>query len=113
MAYIGDLMTHDKFLKFDMESIHAYMFGSPVLDVFSSGYRTAYYKGAEYSFTKIQAAILETLHTHGRPMHKTEFMHLHSNQDDPKHIFRANGKYHPAWGTLIKFDKQGNYWLEI
>jgi hypothetical protein len=111
IAYIGDLITNDKFLKFDLDEIHAKMFGQAANGTFSTGFRTAFLDGMQFSFTKLQAAIIETLHEHGRPMHKTEFMHLHSRQDDPKHIFRSNGKYHPAWGTLINFDKQGNYWL--
>jgi len=112
IAYVGDLITNDKFLKFDMDMIHSKLFGQIANNGFGSGFRTAFLDNQDFIFTKAQAAIIETLYDYKKPMHKTEFMHLHSKQDDPKHIFRSKGKYHPAWGKIIKFDNQGNYWLD-
>lgn len=80
---------------------------------FSTGYRSAIIKGREYKFTKSQAAIIEILHKSATEIHKHELMiAANSEQDDPKYIFRNKGKYHDAWGEIIKFDSQGYYWLE-
>lgn len=112
IAYIGDLIANDKFLRFDLDNIYQKLFGQINNNGFGSGFRTASLDNQSYVFTKIQAAIIETLYEYRRPTHKTEFMHLHSKQDDPKFIFRSKGEYHPAWDKVIKFDNQGNYWLD-
>lgn len=109
---LPDFLENSEYLKIDRPRIQA-LLGSPMpTDGFSNGFRTARFNGQDYSFTKKQAAVIEALHEAGKPTHKTEFMSLHSAQDDPKGLFRgAGGKYHAAWDVIIKFDSQGNYWL--
>jgi hypothetical protein len=109
---LPDIVEQAEYLKIDMARTQSLLGGTATTDGFSNGYRTARFNGVEYKFTKTQAAIIEALHGAGKPLHKTEFMSEHSKQDDPKNVFRKNGKYHPAWNVLIKFDNKGNYWLD-
>lgn len=80
---------------------------------FSDGYRTAYIKGVEYSFSKKQAAIIEALDKNGGRSNKYELLaDADSEQYDLFRIFRdSKGIYHPAWDVIIKNDGKGNYWL--
>ena len=111
---LPDVVEQAEYFKIDLARAQALLGGgTAAADGFSDGYRTARFNGVEYKFTKTQAAIIEELHTAGKPLHKTEFMSKHSSQDDPKNVFRKSGKYHAAWGVLIKFDNKGNYWLAI
>ena len=110
---LPDVVEQAEYFKVDLTRAQALLGGGvAVADGFSDGYRTARFNGDDYEFTKTQAAIIEELHSAGKPLHKTEFMSKHSKQDDPKNVFRKNGKYHPAWDALIKFDGKGNYWLD-
>lgn len=80
---------------------------------FSSGYRGAYFNDIHYSFSKKQAAIIETLDKHGGKVNKHELLaEADSQQCDVHRIFKRGNIKHPAWNNLIKFDNQGNYWLE-
>lgn len=110
---LPDIVEQTEYLKIDMARTQAFLGGgtAPSADGYSDGYRTVRFNGMDYDFSKTQAAIIEELHTAGRPLHKTEFMAKHSSQDDPKGVFRKNGKYHAAWNVLILFDSQGNYRL--
>lgn len=110
---LPDIMEQTEYFKIDMARTQALLGGgtAPATDGYSDGYRTANFDGEEYKFSKAQAAIIEELHASRKPLHKTEFMAKHSSQDDPKGVFRAKGKYHPAWNKLILFDTQGNYRL--
>ena len=79
---------------------------------FSEGYYTLHANGKTYSFSKTQAEILEILDKGGR-LYKHEIMaKTSSRQDSLKNVFRSNGKYHEAWGVVVKNDRKGNYWLE-
>ncbi len=110
---LPDVVEQAEYFKIDLARAQALLGGgAAAANGFSNGYRTAHFNGVEYDFTKTQAAIIEALHGAGKPLHKTEFMSEHSKQDDPKNVFRKNGKYHPAWNVLIKFDNKGNYWLD-
>jgi hypothetical protein len=109
---LPDILEQTEYFKIDLARTQALLSGGAApADGFSNGFRNARFNGQEYSFSKTEAAIIETLHEAGRPMHKSEFMYLHSKQDDPKSVFRQNGKYKPAWNVIIKFDSKGNYWL--
>lgn len=80
---------------------------------FSSGYRSGYFKGEEFTFTKKQAAIIEALDKHGGVMSKYELLaEADSEQYDVYRIFRVRNKKHPAWNVIIKNDGKGNYWLD-
>lgn len=80
---------------------------------FSKGYRTAFINGIQYSFTPLQAEVLEAMDRAGHPIHKTEIMSLTSSQQESlTNVFRTGGKYHPAWNVIIKNDRRGNYWIE-
>jgi len=110
---LPDIVEQTDYFKIDMARTQALLGGgvTPATDGYSDGYRTVRFNGVDYDFSKTQAAIIEELHTAGKPLHKTEFMAKHSSQDDPKGVFRKSGKYHPAWNVLILFDSQGNYRL--
>lgn len=110
---LPDIVEQTEYFKINMARAQALLGGATATDGFNDGYRTARFNGVEYKFTKTQAAIIEELHGAGKPMHKTEFMPRHSSQDDPRGVFRPKGKKHPAWDTIIKFDSQGNYWLDV
>jgi hypothetical protein len=81
---------------------------------FSNGYRSGYFNGVEYTFSKKQAAIIEALHKHGGKINKYELLaEANSDQYDLYRMFRdSKGNYHPAWDVLIKNDGKGNYWLK-
>ena len=88
------------------------MGGAVAQDGFSEDFRKASFNGIEYSFSKMQGAIVEYLYKEGKT-HKHSLMPAaNSEQDDPKGVFRKSGKYHPAWGILIKNDGKGYYWLD-
>ena len=109
---LPDIMEQTEYFKIDLARTQALLSGgAATADGFSDGYRTARFNGVEYKFTKTRAAIIEEPHTAGKPLHTTELMPKHSTQADPQGVFRTQGKYHPAWGVLTKFDSQGNYWL--
>jgi len=75
---------------------------------------SAHINGQSYKFSKLQAEILEVLSNAGKAMNKTEVMsQVKSSQEEVKSAFRSKGKYHPAWGVVIKHDNKGNYWLEL
>ena len=81
---------------------------------FSDGFRTAYINGKNYEFSNLQAQIIEVMSNAGRAMHKSEIMsQVESTQEEVKSAFRSGGKYHPAWGVVIKNDNKGNYRLEF
>ena len=81
---------------------------------FSSDFRTAIINGESYRFTKKQAAVIEYLHQAGTPVHKNLLLAQAADTDQKNVIdlFRGGGKNHPAWGTLIRHDNRGHYWLE-
>ncbi len=80
---------------------------------FSNGYRNLSANGEVYKLSNQQASILEVLDKACCLMHKYEIMaSSESTQNELEWVFRKNGKYHPAWGEVIKYDSKGNYWLE-
>ena len=101
-------------LTFKANYMSRIMGGSVHSDGFSEGFRTAHINGQSYKFSKLQAEILEFLSKAGKAMHKSEIMpEVKSSQEEVKSAFRSGGKYHPAWGVVIKNDNKGNYWLEL
>jgi hypothetical protein len=81
---------------------------------FSDGFRTAYINGTKFEFSDLQAQIIEAMSNAGRALHKSEIMsQVESTQEEVKSAFRSGGKYHPAWGVVIKNDNKGNYWIEL
>lgn len=100
-------------LAFNVGYLSDVMGGHIAKDGFSLGYRAAHFNGVHYEFTKGQAEIVEVLDKANGLLHKHELMSQTSlSQNDPKGVFRQKGKYHPAWGVIIKFDHKGHYWLE-
>ena len=87
--------------------------GQVTRDGFSNGYRHLRFDGQEYKFTKNQAEVVEYLHQAGGPRNQHEILAgVNSRQDRLTHVFRGGGKRHPAWGTVIRKDDKGNYWLD-
>jgi len=85
-----------------------------ITEGFSEGYRTAYFKGIEYHFTLLQAEIIEIMDQANKPLHQSEILsRTTSEQIRLASIFRSKGKYHSAWGKIIKNDRKGNYWLDV
>ena len=100
-------------LAFKTSYLAGRMGGSVDQPGFSQGYRAAYIDGIHYTFTSLEAEILEIMDKANGPMHKTEIMsQTNSRQEDLKNVFRSKGKYHSAWNVIIKNDGRGNYWLE-
>lgn len=82
-------------------------------DGFSPGYRHLTLDGQNYRFTKKQAEVIEYMHQAGGPRNQHEILAgVNSTQDRLTQVFRGRGKRHPAWGTVIKNDNNGNYWLD-
>ena len=112
-----DILLHDEseVLSFDIPLILAKMDKTVRKEGFSDGYRSAYFNGVTYTFSKKQAEVIELLDKEGKPMHQDEIMSListNSNNSRLASIFQSKGEMHPAWGIIIKHDSRGNYWLE-
>lgn len=82
---------------------------------FSSGFRSLSVNGDQYTFTPKQAEAIEFLsNAGGATRHQDEILaEINSSQRKLLHVFRSGGKPHKAWGSIIKYDGKGNYWLEI
>jgi hypothetical protein len=82
---------------------------------FSDGFRSAHIKSEFYTFSKKQAEAIELMDKSGKPMHQDEIMSIitpNSNYNRLASIFRVKDGIHKAWGTLIKTDGKGYYWLD-
>ena len=79
---------------------------------FSEGYYTLHAHGEVYTFTKMQAAILEVMDKGGRMHQHAITAQAGSQQDNLKSIFKNKSGYHPVWNKIIKNDGKGHYWLE-
>lgn len=112
------LIERDGRIAFDDTSVIAAIRGtappsaSGIATVFSLGFRSAAHNGAEYTFTKKQAEVIEALHGAiaygtGR-LHQEEIKGSANSNQRVGQIFRD----HPAYGTLIKYDGDGYYWLD-
>lgn len=80
---------------------------------FSPGYRSCFYRGEQFRFTDKQALAVEALYNareDGLPgLHQDELKgQAHTNQRMAQ-LFSRNA----AYGTLIKHDGNGRYWLDI
>ena len=77
---------------------------------FSPGYRSANYGSQNFDFTNKQAQVIEALHTSrtGR-LHQDEIKGFADTNQRVVQIFAK----HPAYGTLIRNDRQGHYWLDL
>lgn len=81
--------------------------------IFSPGFRSAVVGDQEYSFTDKQALAIEALYEAwqkgvGR-LHKDEVQGVVDTSQRVGQLFRGN----PAYGTLIKYDSSGYYWLDL
>lgn len=80
---------------------------------FSPGYRSAIFGNQEFSFTNKQAQVIEALHkawrTGPKKLHQREIQGAVDSAQRVVHLFRG----HPAHGTLIKYDGDGYYWLDL
>ncbi len=109
------LLDNVKDVSFDTDLILEIMGRSIQQEGFSDGYRSAYIKGVKYKFSKKQAEVLELLHKTGKPMHQDEIMAIispNSNYTRLALVFRVKEGIHPAFGTIIKTDGKGYYWLD-
>ncbi len=111
IACLPDILVDAEFFKIDTDRVRSLLGEKPSLNGYSDGFRTVMLDGEVYKFSPKQAEIIEALHDAGKPLHKTEFMALHSAQDDPKGVFRVRGEYVPGWGRIILSDGRGNYRL--
>jgi hypothetical protein len=83
---------------------------------FSDGYRSAYFKGQSFTFTKKESEAIEFIHKNGNLMHQNEIMaHIspYSSQTKLSSIFRSKGKMNPAWGKFIISIGNGYYKLDL
>jgi hypothetical protein len=82
----------------------------------SLDYRTCIWDGAEYVFTRTQAACVRVLWeaadngTAGVDQH-TVLTEAESFQGRLDHVFRSNSRMHPAWGVMIQGLGHGLYRL--
>jgi hypothetical protein len=87
--------------------------GSGVGFVFSSGFRSGKVGDQEYNFTDKQALVIEALlearHIGLPRSHQTEILGKANTSQRVGQLFAG----HPAYGTLIKHDGKGNYWLDL
>lgn len=82
---------------------------------FSEGYRSRYFNGISYTFTKKQAEVLELLDKVKKPLHQDEITAIvspNASYNRISLIFSSKGKLHPAWEIIIKHDSKGYYWIE-
>jgi hypothetical protein len=87
--------------------------GEAIGFVFSPGFRSAVVGDQEYSFTDKQALVVEALYQarkSGAPrLHQTEIQGAASTNQRVGQLFAG----HPAYGSLIKYDGAGYYWLDL
>jgi len=87
--------------------------GSGVGFQFSPGYRSALWSEQHFKFTPKQALAVEALHEawfNGLPsLHQDEIQGIAETPQRMTELF--NG--HPAYGTLIRSDQAGHYWLDL
>ncbi len=80
---------------------------------FSPGFRSAVVGDQEYSFTDKQALAVEALYEARQNgvhrLHQTEVQGKADTAQRIGQLFRD----HPAYGTLIKYDGSGYYWLDL
>lgn len=81
--------------------------------VFSPGFRSAVVGDQEYTFTDKQALAVEALYEarkNGVPrLHQTEIQGAAGTNQRVGQLFAG----HPAYGSLIKHDGSGYYWLDL
>jgi hypothetical protein len=80
---------------------------------FSPGYRSVLWGENDFSFSDKQSLVIEALHDArlagtGR-LHQTELQGVADTSQRMTELFRR----HPAYGTLIKNDGTGYYWLNL
>jgi hypothetical protein len=84
---------------------------------FSPGFRSAVVGDQQYEFTKKQAEAVEilfdALKTGRRKVHQDEIKGFLGTNQRIGQLFRGRGHCHPAYGTLIRYDREGYYWLEL
>ena len=80
---------------------------------FSPGYRSATVGANDYSFSDKQARVVEALDEARRSgvprLHQTE---IQGKADTSQRVGQLFSR-HPAYGTLIKYDRAGYYWLDL
>jgi hypothetical protein len=84
---------------------------------FSPGFRSAIVGDQQYKFTKKQAEAVEALFDAWKAglkqMHQDEIKGLLGTNQRMGQLFRDRDRCHPAYGTLIRYDRDGYYWLEL
>ncbi len=116
LVKLADAIKWDKD-KFEINTslLAGSMRGNKSQEGFSSGFRSLSVNGEQYTFTSKQAEAIEYLHkAGGATRHQDEILaEINSPQRKLLNIFRSKGKPHKAWGVIIKYDRKGNYWLEM
>jgi hypothetical protein len=81
--------------------------------VFSPGFRSAVVGDREYSFTDKQALVVEALLGAWKNgisrLHQTEIQGAASTNQRVGQLFAG----HPAYGSLVRYDGAGYYWLDL
>jgi hypothetical protein len=115
LVLMGDAIdAENQILKLRMAYLAEKMGASAQKIGFAQSYRTAHFDGQDYRFSKMQAAVMELLHEHGKPMHQDQILaEVNSSQKRLSGIFRSKDGHHPAWDTLLQTDRRGNYWIEL
>lgn len=82
-------------------------------DGFSNGYRSAFFDGERFRFTKQESDVLEFLYLAGKPVHKDEIMaEVTENGTELRVLFR-NSDSKNIRQNILKHDNKGYYWLDL
>ena len=113
------LRDRDRHIVVDPEPLIAALSGSrgthsgALTHSFSPGFRSGTVRGVPYTFSDKQALVIEALHEaweSGLPrLHQDEIRGKADTSQRVGQLFRK----HPAYGTLIKYDGEGFYWLDL
>lgn len=111
-----EVLLHDESddLSFNISLILEKMGKKVRKEGFSEGYRSSYFNGVAYTFSKIQAEVIELLDKTGKRMHQDEIMsRITTNSSNTRlvSLFQSRGKMHLAWGVILKHDSKGFYWI--
>ena len=108
------VVENDNF-KLNTYLLAAKMGGSVSRHGFSNGYRTLNSNGKTYKFANLQSQALEFMDIENKAIHQTEILAQTTSLEGKRlrALFKTKGgKVHEAWGEIIKYDNNGNYWLE-
>jgi hypothetical protein len=108
---LAEVRDHAAWLSGEVESLPGTAAATPTMPRHSEDFTSVHWFGADYLFTKAQAAVVKKLWeawANGTPGLKSETLCEERRLID---IFKPGGKLHPAWGTMIVQQAKGVYAL--